>query len=987
MSVTRYGYHQATLNSSLVISGLHKRTHFLRAIARILLLVCPLVWYAPVAYSINTGKPQHEIADLKTAVRLLGADLKLLRDRVLQIRQLLNQKMIDWQQVSELKQAVISQVAIIKEHDIIVRKTLAADLNRIAASQLPAINAKRREASIRQYTAKIESIYTELGILENLSNHKEPLEKSLSSLTAQLKDRFERTNQSYGNDLDIVSPPPRDILLTQGEIEALIGQSGDPNLPDSAYLTVDAATQTSPALEDLVASLGGSPIELYNWVYNNIRWLPSYGVMQGADYTYQARQGNAFDTASLLISLYRIAGIPARYNYGSVAIPIAQAQNWVGDVEHSESVAALMSQGKIPQRRFARTGAVEEIEFEHVWVQVKIDNEWIDVDPSFKQYDYKDGIDLRQAVPFDEAAFLNQIEQLGVHNQEEGWLQGIDDSAVKDALSQYEEQVESFLVNNHSGSLVGDIIGTQTIIESTAASLNEVSLPYVRTLASQVTPNLPEALFYRFKLQIGSVVGGGLIPETWGSVLAELDDVTPNLVGKQINVSFQPATDEDEQILLNLVPEDIQSVEDFPESYPAGTINMVGQITVDGEVVANTSAITLGQILMTRTGFTMPGQNWRFKQNNVVGGEYHAVGIDMQGISPEQLDLLASRLEATRQRILNSGIENVTKHDAVGGQLQSVIQLYLANTHLFDKFFAQASDTVYYRMPSFGSVALTSEVDFLFGTPSNMSFKGLVIDIDQLGLNSESKNNCHKNWLTFNRNSGARSSSFEHQIFEQLLSTEQNPLQATSTMSAIANAMVEGQRTYKLTQSNQDQLASITIDDSSRQEIIQALNLGFEVVAHEEPISLNGWAGSGYSIVDLENGTGVYKISGGFNGAAVALTTSNFSLPCVSFSGLVGKLADIPQAMVLSLTSCLNALLDDFIVILSEEIANSNCLFETQKNDLIDGLYAIRTAAAIGSLPGSPALTAGASLGVWMIYMYAARHVQINEGLGSCPGL
>ncbi|AMS33208.1 hypothetical protein AEM42_13995 [Betaproteobacteria bacterium UKL13-2] len=53
---------------------------------------------------------------------------------------------------------------------------------------------------------------------------------------------------------------------------------------------------------------------------NNIRFVPSYGSVQGADDTLNKLAGNAFDTSSLLIALYRAANIPARYAYGTVEL-------------------------------------------------------------------------------------------------------------------------------------------------------------------------------------------------------------------------------------------------------------------------------------------------------------------------------------------------------------------------------------------------------------------------------------------------------------------------------------------------------------------------------------------------------------------------------------------------------------------------------------------------------------------------------------------
>ena len=100
----------------------------------------------------------------------------------------------------------------------------------------------------------------------------------------------------------------------------------------------------------------------------------------------------------------------------------------------------------------------------------------------------------------------------------------------------------------------------------------------------------------------------------------------------------------------------------------------------------------------------------------------------------------------------------------------------------------------------------------------------------------------------------------------QFFSTDTEQAEGVSTAKALAVAMAQGQRIYRLTQSNAAELANITIDDGARTEIQQALNLGLEVTVHQSPITINGWQGSGYAILDAEYGVGAYQISGGVSG-------------------------------------------------------------------------------------------------------------------------
>ena len=90
--------------------------------------------------------------------------------------------------------------------------------------------------------------------------------------------------------------------------------------------------QLTEAIQQKAAELNHNPVDIYTWVHNNVQFVPSFGSIQGADYTLQSLKGNSFDTASLLIALLRASNISARYAYGTIDVPLEKAMNWVGGV-------------------------------------------------------------------------------------------------------------------------------------------------------------------------------------------------------------------------------------------------------------------------------------------------------------------------------------------------------------------------------------------------------------------------------------------------------------------------------------------------------------------------------------------------------------------------------------------------------------------------------------------------------------------------------
>ena len=112
----------------------------------------------------------------------------------------------------------------------------------------------------------------------------------------------------------------------------------------------------TPEIRALAAELDHSSIEIYTWVHNNIKFIPSYGSIQGAQQTLELKQGNAMDTASLLIALLRASEIPARYAYGTVIIPAEKVMNWVGGAENPEAAQTILGMGGIPTTAIVQGG-------------------------------------------------------------------------------------------------------------------------------------------------------------------------------------------------------------------------------------------------------------------------------------------------------------------------------------------------------------------------------------------------------------------------------------------------------------------------------------------------------------------------------------------------------------------------------------------------------------------------------------------------------
>lgn len=168
-----------------------------------------------------------------------------------------------------------------------------------------------------------------------------------------------------------------------------------------------------------------------------------------------------------------------------------------------------------------------------------------------------------------------------------------------------------------------------------------------------------------------------------------------------------------------------------------------------------------------------------------------------------------------------------------------------------------------------------------FGIVRSVSFPGVAMDVDRVQVQAAAKDNDKQKRIAFLRQTGAMGSAFEHAVPEKLFADPSKPAndpsqpQGVSAVKAIALAASQGQKVYTLNAQNQAYhealLAEITLDAETRVEIRNALMAGMEVTAHQAEITLNGWTGSGYIILDPETGAGAYKISGGRMGVSTRL--------------------------------------------------------------------------------------------------------------------
>jgi transglutaminase-like putative cysteine protease len=685
--------------------------------------------------------------------------------------------------------------------------------------------------------------------------------------------------------------------------------------PTEADLAQTPETQRTPAIVAQASALGNNPLAIHNWVRNTIEWVPTWGAVQSAEDTLNKKRGNAHDIASLQIALLRASGIPARYQYGTIEVTADQATNWVGGVNVVQAAQQLLGQGGIANRGIASAGRIGKVQLEHVWVSAYVNwapargarqgtptqhvnpigphNAWTALDPSYKQYSYTAGYDLKNAVPLDANQLLNAAQQGATVNASEGWVQNLNQAAIQSQLTDYQARLKTYIDSQSATATVGDVIGRK-IIPAIAPSLIAGSLPYTVTLQSQQVSTIPASLQHRFTYKLYASAAD----RADDNALIGYTEKTSQLVGKRLTLSYVPATQADADLIASYLPKPhadgspIQPSE-FPTSLPGYLIRLKPQITLDGQVVATSNqSLVMGTDLLSTGGFTQladPSQ-WDLtgEESNVVGNAT-AIGVSASGISAKQLNDLKTRLEQTRTQLQANNTAGLSGEQISGDLLTATIWSWFAAADSHNRLSQNQANMVENPGLSYGLFHALAEPVYSWGVIRQVKFPGVNMDIGHVRLMSWSKANKPDEWVSYNRLRGQYMSALEHAVPERFFNDPAqcnvqggttNPAlpscpQGISAVKAIAIAASQGQRIYTITPqvyaSNPGIVSNqLSAHSQSTKQLVQSyLDAGWEVSIHQSPIAQSAWTGAGFTVIDPTTGAGGYLIEGGVNGGAL----------------------------------------------------------------------------------------------------------------------
>lgn len=779
----------------------------------------------------------------------------------------------------------------------------------VADEKMPKVALERHLTAQEQVTTQYNQMQTYIEQLANAQG-KDAQHNALNTLTDFLnQQQFKKSHSAEDPNRMPFGTPSADVrepITDERDLQAMLGIN-----PNEKYLQL-ASAKANPALiinamaalgtptpedllptidapftqdiQDLAASLNNNPTEIYAWVHNNIRFIPSYGSIQGAQMTLETKSGNAMDTASLLIALLRSSGIPARYAYGTVDIPADQVMNWVGGVEVPEAALNLMGQGGIPSLGLRQGGQITHIRLEHTWVEAWVDFEpsrgvnnqtgdtWIPLDGSFKQYEFIVGLDVENNVEFDAELLIDEAFSNAVIDQTEGFIQNINQDAVNDRLSQYQLEISDYLNAQSSQIKVDSVLGIKRNNIIPIGPL-PAGLPYDHIVTQEGFSVTPDNLRYRFKYTLSTQVNG--YPS---NILIEFNEPTVSIAGKKITLSFSPSTDDDYDLIKGYLPAPDPITGDIdetvlPDKLPGYLINLDAELILDGNLIDSGYSGNMGSELYETLQLWSPQNNWQSPAINYpIVGEYRAIALNLQGVSASNILEISQDVDTTKTKLEmadETELSSLSKQDIFGDLLIGVILDYFAMNDVQNEIASRDSNILSFRAPSYGLFGTNLTPEYWFGLPRSVVLGGFSMDVDALAYQIVSKNNNDASRASYVQSIGAIGSILEHQIPEQMLLSDMVQSFSISAVKAIAIAEEAGQKIFIIDQSNLNSaLNSINLSQATETEIRNSVLAGRIVTTHESQVVVNGWVGEGYIILDPDSGAGAYKIAGGTNGSA-----------------------------------------------------------------------------------------------------------------------
>ncbi|MEZ4646527.1 MAG: transglutaminase family protein [Chloroflexota bacterium] len=746
----------------------------------------------------------------------------------------------------------------------------------LAKLDLPAQSVVRMETAVATYQTQYATLLQQLQQIEETQGEQASLTQLAAFLTTTLpvSDNDFRelpwhslktdTVQTWTVGLGTEGTSANDKRSTK-----LVAPAAD-DPPTANDLEETVEVQFTPEITQLAANLQHNPVNIYNWVYNNITFTPTWGSIQGAAACLENRICNAFDTSSLLIALLRVSDIPARYQLGTIDVPVDMALNWLGNFQDATAAARYLASAGIPSAgTVQQAGNIYALRLEHVWVKAYIDyipsqgsvqqagDTWLNMDAAFKQYQYTAGTDFLAATDYDPAAFYDHLQANASLNVAQNAVTHVDTAYIEQTWADVGSELAGIFPDD-----VAALLPQQTIISTTHPILAG-SLPYPVRLFGLSLPEVPDVLRHKLTVSVHDETGELL---TYTAVL-------PAVAQQTLSIAYEPATQSDIDYIQSVVPTSqiVQEPENalalFFTAVSPQLVNVHPMIQLNGVTTVVGSETGMGAAQTVLVQFEAPTIATPAVELDARAWGHIGLTLDLAGISDEHI---ASRI--SHYDTLVQDFAAAQANDDINGMGQLldpltvdaydlIVRNWFYRVDHHSRVLSNLQQVAFARYPSLGFFYAGGTVTELFGNPIQMSQDKLYIDIvRQLHIVTALDGDENRE-RGFSLHAGIMSSRQESDLLAQSIAIDVD--EASSAASLLWRAAEQNIPIHTILPGNESASESILalLDNGYPKEAMRdALNAGKVVTVPQNPITIDGESTYGYVVVDPETGDGAYLL-------------------------------------------------------------------------------------------------------------------------------
>lgn len=596
----------------------------------------------------------------------------------------------------------------------------------------------------------------------------------------------------------------------------------------------DSAASPDVPLDDAIVAqaraLRRSPIDIYQFVANEVAIEFYHGAMKGARATLRERSGNAVDQASLLIALMRASGVPARYVRGVIELPASQMFAWTG-VSTTRRATELLTQAGIPHRPIRQGGAITAYQIEHTWAEVSVAyanyrgapldpraRSWIPLDPSIKSYQFAAGLDVLSSIGFSAGELVPAY---------------LSAPQAATPLEFYKKTITDYLALNRPATAFEQAIARWTL-QPVSPGLLPSTLPYRVIAITSETATLPDALRHHVRF----------VAQGDDGVSFDVRLAASDLVGQRVTLSYIPATVDDQTVVdafLTLDNTPAYLVKLRP------VLKLGGVVRAAGEVPIQMGALHDFTVEMQAPSASVP------IVNALVAGGYYAVGLG------------SSRFTWQAPPVAAPDDTERPAADLLFG---------LAATYMTR--WNEAEDTVAHILGAAMVRPMLSEVivgnvynrTLLFGAPQAIDWRGVFVDADLRIAEPVAIGNDDGARTEVLALSALAGSMLESEVLETNLQVDSVSAAKLIQLARASGITVDEINTGNVTTA----LAALSTTDVVKAHIADLVNQGLNVTVPRTELNVNQWSGIGYIARDPLTAAAGYFISGTLAGGMTSLT-------------------------------------------------------------------------------------------------------------------